>query len=95
MDDLLRNERDDDSIAIVPIGSDRMEEWHANALPEASAWAGRTGFSASPGSTVIRSSRNALTCRLAASGSFCDGGISEIRWTPRAMYWAAFLGPTL
>ena len=53
MDDLLRNERDDDSIAIVPIGSDRMEEWRANALPEASAWAGRIGFSASPGSTCL------------------------------------------
>ena len=53
MDDLLRNERDGDSIAIVPIGADRLEDWRANAVPEASAWVGRTGFSAKPDSTCL------------------------------------------
>ena len=53
MDDLLRNERDADSIAIVPIGSSRIEEWRANAAPEASAWVGRSGFTARPGSTCL------------------------------------------
>ena len=53
MDDLLRNECDADSIAIVPIGADRLEDWRANAGPEASAWVSRTGFSAKPGSTCL------------------------------------------
>ena len=34
MDDLLRNERDADSIAIVPIGAERLEDWRASAAPE-------------------------------------------------------------
>ena len=53
MDDLLRNERDADSIAIVPIGSERVEEWRTNAAPEASAWVSRTGFTARPGSICL------------------------------------------
>lgn len=53
MDDLLRNERDADSIAIVPIGRDRLEDWRASAVPEASAWAGNTGFTAKPSSTCL------------------------------------------
>ena len=53
MDDLLRNERDADSIAVVPIGADRLQDWRAHAVPEASAWVGRTGFSAKPGSTCL------------------------------------------
>ena len=57
MDDLLRNEPDTDSIAVVPIGADRLEDWRANAAPEASAWVGSTGFSAKPGSTCLVPSR--------------------------------------
>ena len=53
MDDLLRNERDTDSIAVVPVETDRIEDWRANAVPEASAWIGSTGFSARPGSTCL------------------------------------------
>ena len=53
MDDLLCNERDADSIAIVPVETDRLEEWRANAGPEASAWVGSTGFSARPSSTCL------------------------------------------
>ena len=53
MHDLLRNERDGDSIAVIPIGADRIEEWRANALHEASTWVGRTGFTAKPGSTCL------------------------------------------
>ena len=52
MDDLLRNERDVDSIAVIPIGADRLEDWRANAMPEASAWVASTGFSAGPGHHV-------------------------------------------
>ena len=65
MDDLLRNERDADSIAIVPIGADRLEDWRANAAPEASAWVGRTGCSAKPGSTCLVPGRGGtLACVL-------------------------------
>ena len=53
MDDLLRSERDADSIAVVPIGADRLVDWRANAAPEASAWVGSTGFSANPDSTCL------------------------------------------
>ena len=53
MDDLLRDERDTDSTPVIPIGPDRIEEWRANAMPEASAWVGCTGFSAKPGSTCL------------------------------------------
>ena len=53
MDDLLRNERDADSIAIVPVEADRLEDWRANAAPEASAWVSNTGFCAKPGSTCL------------------------------------------
>ena len=71
MNDLLRNERDADSIAIVPIGADRLEEWRANAVPEASAWVGRTGFSAKPGSTCLVPGRGG---RLASVLAGVDAG---------------------
>ena len=73
MDDLLRNECDNDSIAIVPIGSDRVEEWRANASPEGAAWVGRTGFSAKPGSTCLVPGRGGrLACVLAGVGAGDD-----------------------
>ena len=73
MDDLLRNERDVDSIAIVPIGSERVEEWRANAAPEASAWVGRTGFTARPGSTCLVPGRGGkLAGVLVGVGAFDD-----------------------
>ena len=53
MDDLLRSERDADSIAIVPVEADRLEDWRAKAAPEASAWVSNTGFSAKLGSTCL------------------------------------------
>ena len=53
MDDLLCNEREADSIAVVPISADRLEDWRANAMPEASVWVGSTGFSARPGTTCL------------------------------------------
>ena len=53
MDDLLRNEWDDDSIPVIPIESDRMGDWRASALPEAAAWVSRTGFTATPGSICL------------------------------------------
>ena len=68
MDDLLRNERGGDSIAIVPIGPDRLEEWRASAPPEASAWAGRIGFTARPGSTcLVPGPGGRLACVLAGT----------------------------
>ena len=73
MDDLLRNERDADSIAIVPIGSERVEEWRASAAPEASAWVGRTGFTAGPGSTCLVPGRGGkLAGVLAGVDAFDD-----------------------
>ena len=51
MDDLLLNERDTDSIAVVPIEAERLADWRANAAPDASAWVASTGFSARPDST--------------------------------------------
>ena len=66
MDDLLRDRRDGDSIAIVPIGPDRLEAWRASAPPEASLWVGRTGFSALPGSIcLVPSHGGRLACVLA------------------------------
>ena len=66
MDDLLRNERDGGSIAVVPITPDRLEEWRASAPPEASAWVGRTGFAAGPGSTcLVPGPGGRLACVLA------------------------------
>ncbi|MCY4284558.1 MAG: leucyl aminopeptidase family protein [Thiotrichales bacterium] len=53
MDDLLCNEREDDSIAVVPIDPARLEDWRAHAIPETAAWARNTGFSAKPGSTCL------------------------------------------
>ena len=73
MDDLLRNERDNDSIAVVPIGADRVEEWRADAPPEAATWVGRTGFSAAPGSTCLVPGRGGrLACVLAGVGAGDD-----------------------
>ena len=66
MDDLLRNKRDGDSIAVVPIGPDRLEAWRASAPPEASLWTGRTGFSARPGTIcLVPSHGGRLACVLA------------------------------
>ena len=66
MNDLLRDERGGDSIAVVPIGSDRLEEWRASAPAEASAWVGRTGFPARPGSTcLVPGPGGRLACVLA------------------------------
>ena len=53
MDDLLRNEREDNSIAVVPIGSDRLEEWRSSAAREASAWVDASGFTARAGTTCL------------------------------------------
>ena len=53
MDDLLRNERDDDSIPLIPIESDRMGDWRTSALPEAAAWVSRTDFTGAPGSICL------------------------------------------
>lgn len=53
MDDLLCNECNADSIAVVPVESQRLEEWRVDAGPEASAWIRSTGFSAKPGSTCL------------------------------------------
>ena len=65
MDDLLRNERDADSIAIVPIEAHRLEDWRANAAPEASAWVASTGFTATPDSTcLVPGRRGRLACVL-------------------------------
>ena len=73
MDDLLRNERDADSIAIVPIGAERLEDWRASAAPEASAWVGSTGFSARPGSTcLVPGRRGKLASVLAGVGAGDD-----------------------
>ena len=66
MDDLLSNERDGGSIAVVPIGAERLEEWRASAPPEASTWVGRTGFPARPGSTcLVPGPGGRLACVLA------------------------------
>ena len=73
MDDLLRNECDNDSIAIVPIGSDRVEEWRANASPGGGGLVGRIGFSAKPGSTCLVPGRGGrLACVLAGVGAGDD-----------------------
>ena len=53
MDDLLRNEWNDDSTPVIPIESGRMGDWRASARPEAAAWVGRTGFTAAPGSVCL------------------------------------------
>ena len=53
MDDLLRNEWNDDSIPVIPIESDRTGDWRESAQPEAAAWVGRTGFTAAPGSICL------------------------------------------
>ena len=73
MDDLLRNERGGDSIAVVPIGPDRLEAWRTSAPPEASAWVGRTGFAASAGSTcLVPGHGGRLACVLAGIGRHDD-----------------------
>ena len=73
MDDLLRNERGGDSIAVVPIGPDRLEAWRTSAPPEASAWVGRTGFAASAGSTcLVPGHGGRLACVLAGIGRHGD-----------------------
>ena len=73
MDDLLCNERAGDSIAVIPVTSDRMEEWHANAPPEASGWVRRTEFSARPGSVcLVPGRRGRLACVLAGVNDHDD-----------------------
>ena len=73
MDDLLRDECVDDSIPVIPITSGRLEEWHANAPPEASGWARRTEYSARAGSIcLIPGRRGRLACVLAGVGDHDD-----------------------
>ena len=73
MDDLLSNERVDDSIAVVPIASGRMEEWHASAPPEASTWVRRTEFSARSGTIcLVPGRRGRLACVLAGVNDHDD-----------------------
>ena len=64
MDDLLLNERDVESIAVVPIEPGRLDEWRANAGPEASTWIASTGFSAKPGSTCLVPGRRGKLARV-------------------------------
>ena len=104
MDDLLRNERDADSIAVIPIGADRMEDWRASAMPEASAWVGSTGFSATPGTTrLVPGRRGKLASVLVGVGATDDpwalAGVPDVvpagayhldvRWSSRALERAA------
>ena len=73
MDDLLRNERDTDSIPIVPIASDRLEEWRANAAPEAATWVDSSGFVARAGTTCLVPGRGGrLATVLAGIGEHDD-----------------------
>ena len=53
MDDLLRNEWNEDSIPVIPIEPGRTGDWRASAPPEGAAWVGRTGFTATPGSICL------------------------------------------
>ena len=53
MDDLLRNEWNEDSIPVIPIEPGRTGDWRASAPPEGAAWVGRTGFTAAPGSICL------------------------------------------
>ena len=104
MDDLLRNERDADSIAVIPIGADRLEDWRANAMPEASAWVASTGFSAGPGTTcLVPGRRGKLASVLVGVGATWDpwalAGVPDavptgayhldLRWSSRALERAA------
>ena len=104
MDDLLRNERDADSIAVIPIGADRLEDWRANAMPEASAWVASTGFSAGPGTTcLVPGRRGKLASVLVGVGATDDpwalAGVPDavptgtyhldLRWSSRALERAA------
>ena len=105
MDDLLRNERDTDSIPIVPIGADRLQEWRANAAPEASAWVGSTGFSAYPGSACLVPGRGGKLASVligvdagddpwalaSAPGVLPAGAYHlDLRWSSRELERAAF-----
>ena len=104
MDDLLRNERDADSIPVIPIGADRLEDWRANAMPEASAWVASTGFSAGPGTTcLVPGRRGKLASVLVGVGATYDpwvlAGVPDavptgtyhldLRWSSRALERAA------
>ena len=89
MDDLLRNERDGGSIPVVPITPDRLEEWRASAPPEASAWVGRTGFAAGPGSTcLVPGPGGRLACVLA--GISRPGGPWALAHVPDAVPSGAY-----
>ncbi len=72
MEDLLCNEREVDSIAVVPIGADRLQDWRANAMPEAAAWVGSTGFSARPGSTCLVPGRRGKLASVLAGVAATD-----------------------
>ena len=104
MDDLLCNERDADSIAIVPVEANRLATWRANAAPEASAWVGNTGFSAAPGSTcLVPGRRGRLASVLVGVGTGDDpwalAGVPrvvpagayhlDLRWSSRGLERAA------
>ena len=104
MDDLLRNERDADSIPIVPIGADRLEDWHANAAREASAWVGNTGFVAKPDSTCLVPGRRGRLASVlvgvdAGDDPWALAGVPDavpagdyhldLKWSPRGMEQAA------
>ena len=104
MDDLLCNEREADSIAVVPIDPARLEDWRAHAMPEAAAWVGSTGFSAKPGSTCLMPGRRGkLASVLAGAGATDDpwalAGVPDVvpagayhldpRWSSRGLERAA------
>ena len=104
MDDLLRNERDADSIAVVPIGADRMEDWRASAMPEASGWVASTGFSARPDTTCLVPGRRGKLASVligvdATDDPWALAGVPDVvpagayhldlRWSSRALERAA------
>ena len=104
MDDLLRNERDADSIAVVPIEAHRLEDWRTNAAPEASAWVASTGFTATPDSTcLVPGRRGRLACVLVGVAAGDDpwalAGVPDavpagayhldLRWASRGLERAA------
>ncbi len=104
MDDLLCNERDADSIAIVPVEADRLATWRANAAPEASAWVGNTGFAAEPGATCLVPGRRGRLASVlvgveAGDDPWALAGVPEVvpagtyhldlRWSSRGLERAA------
>ncbi len=105
MDDLLCNEREDDSIAVVPIDPTRLEDWRAEAVPEAAAWVRSTGFSAKPGSTCLVPGRRGKLAGVLVGADAPDdpwalAGVPDVvpagayhldpRWSSRGFERAAF-----